>query len=163
MTSVFREETGHSDLSGNHTGTHGSHSSFCSRSDFLELDLDVHTGSKIELHKRVHGLRSGIYDVEHTLVCPNFKLLAALLVDMRATQHGEFLKSGRKRNRTEHLRTRALCGVHDLACRHVEHTMIKPFQADANLLPLHFRTCAFRPCAFAASKVGARRTAPRSP
>src|SRR5690554_717764 len=163
MTSVFREETGHSDLSGNHTGTHGSHSSFCSRSGFLELDLDVHTSSKIELHQRVHGLRRGIYDVEHTLVCPNFKLLAALLVDMRATEHGELLKPGRKGNRTEHLRTRTLRGIHDLARRNVEHTMIETFQTDANFLPLHFRTCAFRPCAFAASKVKARRAAPRSP
>src|SRR3989338_7301063 len=110
-----------------------------------ELDLDIHTRSEIELHQRVNGLGSGVYDVEHTLACPNFKLLAALLVDMRAAQRGEFLKPGRQRDRTQNLGTGALRRVDDLAGRYVEHAVIEAFQPDANFLPLHFRPRACRP------------------
>ena len=73
-----------------------------------ELDLDVHAGSQIELHERVHGLRCRIDDVEETLVSPHFELLTALLVHMGRTVDGETLDTGRKRYGTADLGTCAL-------------------------------------------------------
>jgi small subunit ribosomal protein S10 len=57
----------------------------------LELDLDVHARSEVELHQRVNGLRGRIDDVEKTLVGADLELLAALLVDVRRAEDGEFL------------------------------------------------------------------------
>lgn len=45
-----------------------------------QLDFHIDTGREVELHQRVHGLRSWINDVEHTLVSPDFELLTGLLV-----------------------------------------------------------------------------------
>src|SRR5205807_1383723 len=48
-----------------------------------ELDLDVDAGRKVELHQRVHGLRSRIDDIEQPLVRAHLELFPALLVDVR--------------------------------------------------------------------------------
>src|SRR5580692_7539067 len=90
----------------------------------LELDLDVDTGSEVELHQRVHGLRRRIDDIEHAFVRANFELFARLLVDMRRAQHGELLDPRRQGNGTAHPRAGPLRGVHDLAGRLIQHAMI---------------------------------------
>src|ERR1700704_5126558 len=49
----------------------------------LELDLDIDAGSEIELHQSIDRLGRRIHDVEEPLVGTHFKLLTALLVDVR--------------------------------------------------------------------------------
>src|SRR5258708_36554154 len=102
-----------------------------------ELDLDTDAGGEVELHRGVHGVRRRIDDVEHALMRANLELLARLLVDMRRTQHGEFLDLGRQRNRPAHPRTRALGRVDDLARRLIENAMIIGPEADADILTVH--------------------------
>src|SRR3954467_4187430 len=103
----------------------------------LKLDLDVDAGRKVELHQSIDGLRSGIDDVEQTLVRPDFELLATLLVDMRRAVHGEALDAGRQRNGTANLRARALRRVDDLARRIVENAVIEGLEPDPDILALH--------------------------
>src|SRR5215469_3672545 len=68
---------------------------------------------------------------------PDFELLAALFVDMRGTVHRKTLDAGRERNGAPHLRTGALGGVDDLACRIVENPVVEGFQPYADILILH--------------------------
>jgi len=49
----------------------------------LQLDFYVDAGRKIELHKRVYGLRGRVDDIEQTFVGADFKLFTRLLVHMR--------------------------------------------------------------------------------
>src|SRR3954454_3680397 len=91
----------------------------------LELDLDIDAGGEVELHQRVHRLRGRIDDIEQSLVRSHFKLFAALLVDVRRAVHREFFDPGRQRDRTAHLRARALCRRHDLARGRVENAVIE--------------------------------------
>src|ERR1044072_8492920 len=100
----------------------------------LELDLHVDTGRKVELHQSIDGLRRGIDDVEQALVRAHFELLAALLVDVRRAVHGEFFNLGRQRNRSPHLRTRALGGRHNLTRRRIENAVIVSLEPDADVL-----------------------------
>src|SRR5688572_7402297 len=53
-----------------------------------DLDLDVDAGRQIQLGQRVHRLRARVVDVEQPLVRAQLELLPALLVDVRAPQHG---------------------------------------------------------------------------
>src|SRR5476649_895842 len=103
----------------------------------LQLDFDVHTGSQIELHQSIDGLRRGLDDVEQTLMRPDFELFAALLVDMRRAVHGETLDAGRQRDRATHLGAGALGRVDDFPRRIVENSMIEGFEPDADILTLH--------------------------
>src|SRR5690606_27661302 len=105
--------------------------------EFLELDFDVDAGGEIELHKRIDRLRSGIHDVQETLVGPDLELLARLLVDVRRAVDGEFVDAGRQRDRPADLCTRTLGGVDDLAGRVVQHAMVKRLEADADVLTVH--------------------------
>jgi hypothetical protein len=41
-----------------------------------QFDFDIHTGSKIKLHKRVYGLWRGLHNVEQPFIGTNFELLA---------------------------------------------------------------------------------------
>src|SRR5688500_8315411 len=63
-----------------------------------ELDLDVDASGQIELHQRVDRLGVGLHDIEQPLVGAHLELLARLLVDVRATVHGELLDARRQRN-----------------------------------------------------------------
>src|SRR5690625_7576503 len=66
-----------------------------------ELDLDIDTGGKVELHQRVHRLRCRVDDIEQPLMRADLELLPAFLVHMRATQHRE-LRSEERRVGKEH-------------------------------------------------------------
>src|SRR3984885_15455115 len=103
----------------------------------LELDLDAHAGRQGELHQRVHGLRSGVDDVEHALVRADFKLLARLLVDVRRAVDGEALDLGRQRDRTTNGRAGALGRVDDLAGGMIQHAVIEGPEPDADILTIH--------------------------
>src|SRR5262249_17905497 len=102
-----------------------------------KLDLDVDPSGEIELHQRVHRLRRRIDDVEEALMRTHFKLLAALLVDMRRTVDGEFLDSGRQRDRPAHLRTRALGGGDNFPGRCIQDAVVERLEADSNILTVH--------------------------
>src|SRR5690625_2330854 len=67
----------------------------------LELDLDIDTGGKVELHQRVHRLRCRVDDIEQPLMRADLELLPAFLVHVRATQHRE-LRSEERRVGKEH-------------------------------------------------------------
>src|SRR5579872_1519179 len=105
----------------------------------LQLDLDVDTGSEVELHQRVHGLRRRIDDVEEALVRAHLELFAALLVHVRRAVHREFLDARWQRDRSTHLRTRALGRVHDLARRRIEDAVIERLEPDPDILAVHCR------------------------
>src|SRR5689334_21782402 len=96
----------------------------------LQLDLDVDAGGQVELHQRVHGLRSRIDDVQKALVRAHLELLAALLVDVRRAVHRELLDPRRQRDRPTHLRTGALGGRHNLARRRIENAVIERLEPD---------------------------------
>src|SRR4051812_11046477 len=102
-----------------------------------ELDLDVDTGSEIELHQRVHRLRGRIDDIEQALVRAHLELLAALLVDVRRPVDRELLDPGRQRNRPAHLRAGALRRVDDFARRRVEDAVVERLEPDADVLAVH--------------------------
>jgi len=53
------------------------------RSDLLDLDLDVDASGEVETLERVDGLGRGIHDVEETLVDAHLEMLAGVLVLMR--------------------------------------------------------------------------------
>src|SRR3954464_11441052 len=103
----------------------------------LELDLDIDAGGEVELHQRVHRLRRRIDDVQEALVGAHLELLAAFLVDVWRTVHREFLDLGRQRDRTTHLRARALGGVDDLAGRRIENAVIERLEPDPDILAVH--------------------------
>src|SRR5215204_2269262 len=52
------------------------------------LDLDVDAGREVELHERVDRLWRRIENVHQPFVRADLELLARLLVDVRAAQHG---------------------------------------------------------------------------
>src|SRR5580658_10217060 len=68
----------------------------------LHLDFDVNAGRQIELCQRIDRLRPRVEDVDQALVCLQLELLPALLVDVRAPQHGPHLPLRGQRDRTGH-------------------------------------------------------------
>src|SRR5690242_10048663 len=108
----------------------------------LQLDFDVDARGEVELHQRVHGLRSRINDVQHSLMRPDLELLAALLVHVRRTVHGEALDAGRQRDRAADLGAGALRRHHDLVRRLIEDAVVERLEADADILAVH-RLLAF--------------------
>src|SRR5271168_1755249 len=104
----------------------------------LQLDLDIDARGEVELHQRVHRLGRRIHDVEKPLMGADLELLAALLVDMRTSQHRELFDPRRQRDRAANAGARALRGRDDLAGRLVENTMVERLEAYADALSIHF-------------------------
>src|SRR3569833_2840196 len=96
------------------------------------LDLDIHTGGKIELRQRVDRLGAAVEDVDHTLVRLQFELLARLLVDVRRTEDRPALRLRRERNRTGLLRARLLCRPHDVGRGLFDNCVIYCLEQDTN-------------------------------
>ena len=114
----------------------------CREAAYLrEFDLNINTRGKIELHQRVDRLRGGLNDVQHPLIGANLELLARLLVDVRATVHGELLDARRQRDRTTDERAGAASGLGDVAGRLIKHAMIERLQANADVV-VHIPTNA---------------------
>ena len=101
----------------------------------------IGASGEIELHQRVHRLRSRIDDVEQTLMGAHLELLAAFLVDVRRTVDRKLLDPGRQRNRTAHLRAGTLGRGHDLTRRRVEDAVIERLEANSDVLAVH-RLCS---------------------
>src|SRR3712207_3262188 len=102
-----------------------------------ELYLHVHARGEVELHQRVHGLGSGVDDIENALVRAHLELLARLLVDVRRAKHRKALDAGRQRDRPADLRAGPLGRRHDFARRSVEDPVIERLEANADILTVH--------------------------
>src|SRR5687767_13618700 len=96
------------------------------------LDLDVHTGRKIELHQRIDRLGLGVEDVDQPFMSLHLELLARLLVDVRRAKHREQLPSRRERNRTRDDRPRLLRGAYDVLGRLIDHRVIERLEPNSN-------------------------------
>src|SRR5256886_13611531 len=96
----------------------------------LHLDLDVHAGGKIELGQGIDGLGPRIQDVDQPLVRLELELLAALLVDVRATEHRPELPLGRQRDRPGDLRARLLGGSHEGRRGPGDPPVVEPFETN---------------------------------
>src|SRR5437868_8174119 len=96
------------------------------------LNLDVHPGREIELHQRVHRLRSRIKNIEQALVRPNLELLARLLVYVGAMKYAVLVLHRRQWNRACQARTGALRRLNDLGRGLVQYAVVIRLQADAN-------------------------------
>src|ERR1041384_6658889 len=99
----------------------------------LNFDLDVHAGRQIELRQGVDGLGPRIQDVDQPLVRLQLELLAALLVDVRAPEHGPQLPLGGQGNRPRDLRPGLLGGAHDVSRGLIDQGVVECLQTDANL------------------------------
>src|SRR3990170_5185719 len=97
-----------------------------------DLDLDVDAGGKIELGQRVHRLGPGIVDIEQPLVGAELELLPALLVDVRAPQHGPPFHLYRKRDRPRDLRPGLLDRANDVRGGLIEDHVVEGLQPDSN-------------------------------
>src|ERR1044071_4307227 len=67
-------------------------------SSSLQLDLDVHAGSEIELAECVERLLRRLEDVEQPLLGAHLELLARFLVDVRRAVDRETLDARGQRN-----------------------------------------------------------------
>lgn len=105
--------------------------------DHLELDLDVNTGRKIQLHESIDRLRRRIDNIQHALVSAHFELLAAFLIDVRRAVNGVTLDAGWQRNWSANLCTGTFRRIYDLARRSIEYSMIESLEPDANILAVH--------------------------
>ena len=100
----------------------------------LKLDLDIHTGRKVETHKRVNGGRRGLNDVNETLVGTHLELLAAVLVHVRRTNDGVEVALGGQRDGAGNLGTSLQRGVYDELGGLIHNLVVKTLQANPDLL-----------------------------
>src|SRR3546814_17830441 len=89
------------------------------------------------LHQRVDRLRRRLHNVKHSLVSPDLKLLAGLLVDVRAAVHGKCFDPRWQRSGTADQRAGAARRVGNVASSLIEHTMIKRPPAHPHILRFH--------------------------
>src|ERR1051325_358344 len=101
------------------------------------FDLDIDACREIELHERVHGLRSRVEDVHQTLVRSDLKLLARFLIDVRRAQHRPLVLQSGKRDGPGDARARSLCRLDDLRGGLIQHAMIVSLESDSDLFVQH--------------------------
>src|SRR5436853_49523 len=99
----------------------------------LHLDLDIHASRQIELRERIDRLRAGIQNIDQPLVRLQLELLAALLIDVRAPQHGPELPLGRQRDRSGDLGAGLFGRAHDVGRGLVDQRVVERFETDADL------------------------------
>src|SRR5438105_8947720 len=104
----------------------------------LELDLDVDARWKVQLHQRVDGLLRRIVDVDEPLVRPDLELVARVLVDERAADHGELLDARGQRDRTGHGRPGPLRRLDDLRRGLVDELVVVRLEPDPDPLLRHY-------------------------
>lgn len=90
-----------------------------------ELDFDINASGEVEFHQGINGLRCRVDDVEHALMCADFKLFARLLVDVGRAVDGELLDAGRQRDGSADRGAGALGCRDDLASRFIEDTVVE--------------------------------------
>ena len=64
----------------------------------LELDLYINASREIHLHEPINGLRRQVLDINQSLVSPNFKLLAGILVNVRGAEHSVNTSPAERKN-----------------------------------------------------------------
>lgn len=102
-----------------------------------EFDLDIHTGSQVELHQSINCLRCRLHDIEQPLVSPDLELLTGLFVNVRAAVYGKFLFVRRQWNRSTDQRASPASRVSDIAGCLIQYPMIECLEANANILRFH--------------------------
>ena len=70
-------------------------------------------------------------------MCAHLELIAAFLIDMRATKHGVLLDPRRQRHGTPYLCTGPLGRIDDFLGGSIENTVVKSLQADPDILTVH--------------------------
>src|SRR5690606_37886402 len=101
------------------------------------LDLDVDPRGKVEVHERVDGALGRRLDVDQPVVGPDLEVLAAVLVDERATEHAEAPDAGRERYGARHFGARASDGLDDLGRRAVEAAVVERLELDGDSWSRH--------------------------
>src|SRR6266481_7559347 len=96
------------------------------------FDLNVHARRQIELHQRVHRVRSGLENINQALVGAHLKLLARFLVHVRRPQYRPAVDNCRQRNRAGNIGAGALRCVDNLFRRLIENAVIVSLQTNPN-------------------------------
>ena len=109
---------------------------------YLQFDLDIHACGHVQLHESVHGLGSGVENVDQPLVGPLFELLSAVLVLVDRSEYRYDFLFGGKRDGAGYVRARLLGRVYDLGCALVECGVVVSLKSDPDLLGAH---CLFFP------------------
>src|SRR5690554_3998416 len=102
-----------------------------------ELDLDIDTSRQIEAHERVDRLRRGIDDVNEPLVSAHFKMLAAVFVLVRRTDHTEHVLLRWQWHWASHTGAGTGHGVDDLFRRRVNDLVVVGLEPDTDFLSRH--------------------------
>ena len=103
----------------------------------LDFDGDIHPGRQIEFLEFVHGLRSGLDNVEEAFVCPLFKSFLRLFITVRRALNGKALDTGRQGNGSSDTGAGAFDGVRDVAGGLIYDPMVISLKANANALSSH--------------------------
>src|SRR5881409_2708774 len=98
----------------------------------LDFDFHVHARRQIELGQRVDRLRPRVEDVDQEFVRLQLELLAALLVDVRAPEHGPQLPLGRQRDGPRDLRAGLLGRAHDVGRGLVNQRVVECLETDSD-------------------------------
>src|SRR5487761_800560 len=96
------------------------------------LDFHVNSRREIELHQRVHRIRSRTQNIDQALVRAHLKLLARFFVHVRGAQHGPTIDDRGQGNRPRHFRARAPRRFDNLARGLIENAVIVSLQTNAN-------------------------------
>ena len=100
----------------------------------LHFDFDVHAGWQAEVHQVVDCFGSRLGDIYQPLVRTHLKLLASVLVDMRARQYSDLLLIGRQRHWPGYLSASADSRVDDLFGRLVDDLVVIGLEFDTDSL-----------------------------
>ena len=98
----------------------------------LGLDLHKNAGRDNQAVKRLNGPGGRLKNIDHALMRAHLKLLAALLVDVRATKHRIPLNSRGNRNGAADAGIGALGVIDDFFRRRIQRPMIVRFHPDSN-------------------------------
>src|SRR5579862_1236801 len=96
------------------------------------LDLHIHARRQVELHQRVHRVRSRLQNIDQPFVRPHLELLARFLVHVRGPQHRPAVDHRGQWNRPGYVRARALRRVDNLFRRLIENAVIVRLQTNPN-------------------------------
>src|ERR1700693_5768105 len=121
------------------------------------FDFHVHARRKIELHERIHCVRCRLENIDQALVRAHFELLTRFLVHVRRSQHRPTINCRRQRNRTGHIGSGTLRGIHNFLGGLVENSVIVRLEAYTDFVALSHklfddlrdRACAHGVAAFA--------------
>src|SRR5207245_2026004 len=98
---------------------------------------DVHAGGQVEFLQLVHGLGSGVDDVEQPLVCALLEGFLGFFVRVRRAADREPLDACRQRNRAGDPCAGALDSLDDFMGRLVNDPVVVSLQSNADALSSH--------------------------